>query len=391
MDKNKIITTEERNPYIGLRPFEEENRDYFFGREDDIKLISNNLQAHRLTILYGPSGVGKSSVLQAGVVPYLRAFISRKKYRSDSKIIYFNDWRNVQEEGIEPHEALKQLVAEKLNLETGTYEHFGLSNLLLQYSEDYQFYFIFDQFEEYFLYHQNKEIDNKQSFDYQLIQLCNNKSLNVNIIVSIRSDGLDLLDRYKGEIPILFDHLLRLEKLDRENAELAIREPLEVFASRQDGQAVAISEALVEEMLTTIDADRVARKQGGTSDSLQPSAENSGRYEAPLLQLLMTKLWNEIDLSKEALEIPYKNSEALTQLIDQHFSDVIKGYSLEDQRIFASVFKKLVTPSRSKIAYRLVDLQSETVDYFEINSSQDRAVMALKVEELLEGLGLSKK
>ena len=59
-------------PYVGLRPFREEDRPYFFGRENEIRTIADNLYGARLTILYGASGVGKSSVLMAGLVPQLR-------------------------------------------------------------------------------------------------------------------------------------------------------------------------------------------------------------------------------------------------------------------------------------------------------------------------------
>ncbi len=56
-------------PYKGLQPYTEEDRDYFFGRERDQEIIASNLFAASLTVLYGASGVGKSSVLRAGVVP----------------------------------------------------------------------------------------------------------------------------------------------------------------------------------------------------------------------------------------------------------------------------------------------------------------------------------
>ena len=41
---------------------------FFFGRDDDIDIIIANLIAYKLTVLYGPSGVGKSSIIRAGVV-----------------------------------------------------------------------------------------------------------------------------------------------------------------------------------------------------------------------------------------------------------------------------------------------------------------------------------
>ncbi|MBI2487305.1 MAG: ATP-binding protein [Deltaproteobacteria bacterium] len=60
------------SPYKGLVPYSEEDEPFFFGRNGEREIITANLMASRLTLLYGASGVGKSSVLRAGVVPHLR-------------------------------------------------------------------------------------------------------------------------------------------------------------------------------------------------------------------------------------------------------------------------------------------------------------------------------
>ena len=62
------------SPYKGLVPFEDSGLDalMFFGRERESAIIGENLLAARLTVLYGPSGVGKTSVLRAGVAHRLR-------------------------------------------------------------------------------------------------------------------------------------------------------------------------------------------------------------------------------------------------------------------------------------------------------------------------------
>ena len=59
------------SPYVGLQPYSAKDQKYFFGRERDSRIICSNLFAAPLTVLYGSSGVGKSSVLQAGVIPVL--------------------------------------------------------------------------------------------------------------------------------------------------------------------------------------------------------------------------------------------------------------------------------------------------------------------------------
>src|SRR5204863_1548092 len=63
------------SPFKGLAPFGDSDVDalFFFGRTREIEVIAANLQASRLTVLFGPSGVGKSSVLRAGVAHRLRA------------------------------------------------------------------------------------------------------------------------------------------------------------------------------------------------------------------------------------------------------------------------------------------------------------------------------
>ncbi|GAA2863916.1 hypothetical protein GCM10010517_23050 [Streptosporangium fragile] len=58
-------------PYVGLRAFRREDDAKFFGRARESYEVSDLWQAGRLTVLYGPSGVGKTSLIQAGVLPLL--------------------------------------------------------------------------------------------------------------------------------------------------------------------------------------------------------------------------------------------------------------------------------------------------------------------------------
>jgi tetratricopeptide (TPR) repeat protein len=60
-----------RPPYIGLRAFRTEDNDRFFGRSQESNEVATLWRANKLTILYGASGVGKTSLLQAGVIPLL--------------------------------------------------------------------------------------------------------------------------------------------------------------------------------------------------------------------------------------------------------------------------------------------------------------------------------
>ncbi len=59
-------------PWPGLFPFTEEQRQYFFGRDDEVDELFHCVKRDVITLLYSKSGLGKSSLLQAGLFPRLR-------------------------------------------------------------------------------------------------------------------------------------------------------------------------------------------------------------------------------------------------------------------------------------------------------------------------------
>lgn len=58
-----------KHPYKGLDYYDTEDRSIFFGREDEIENVVRLVVSHRVTMLIGKSGVGKSSLIRAGIVP----------------------------------------------------------------------------------------------------------------------------------------------------------------------------------------------------------------------------------------------------------------------------------------------------------------------------------
>src|ERR1035441_8251181 len=141
-------------PYVGLRPFWESDYPFFFGRDREIRVVSSNLQAQPLTVLYGPSGVGKSSVLQAGVLPHLRA-------PAKQAVFYFNQWQSA---GClsELSERCRQAAA------SATVDGDGRLDDALEGAG--RFFLLLDQFEEYLLYHDEAA---GQEFDAILARIVN--------------------------------------------------------------------------------------------------------------------------------------------------------------------------------------------------------------------------
>ncbi|MFD7713199.1 XRE family transcriptional regulator [Streptomyces sp. NPDC059786] len=63
-------------PYAGLRPFREQDAQWFFGREESVDELAGRLARQRFVMVIGASGSGKSSLLRAGLVPRLRAAVA---------------------------------------------------------------------------------------------------------------------------------------------------------------------------------------------------------------------------------------------------------------------------------------------------------------------------
>lgn len=62
---------EVRTRYPGLKPFETSDKKYFFGRDQEILEVCRLLDLDNLIVLHGPSGMGKSSMINAGILPVL--------------------------------------------------------------------------------------------------------------------------------------------------------------------------------------------------------------------------------------------------------------------------------------------------------------------------------
>ncbi len=60
------------NPYRGLEPFTTDDADVFFGRDREIGDLQKRVDAQPVTVVVGPSGVGKSSLIRAGLIPKLQ-------------------------------------------------------------------------------------------------------------------------------------------------------------------------------------------------------------------------------------------------------------------------------------------------------------------------------
>src|ERR1700722_13263101 len=79
-------TVDPNHPWLGLHPFTDENQHYFFGRTAEIREIFLRVRENPLTVLYANSGLGKTSLLRAGLIPKLRV----ERFRPVHLLLDFN-------------------------------------------------------------------------------------------------------------------------------------------------------------------------------------------------------------------------------------------------------------------------------------------------------------
>jgi len=361
-------------PYKGLIPYAEEDAPFFFGRESERELITANMIASRLTLLYGSSGVGKSSILRAGVVPDLHRLARENQVQRgapEMAVVVFSSWRDDPivrltdriKEGLAPHLAPEEREAP---LPIGplwkTLQGFAdrlHGDLLI----------ILDQFEEYFLYHERE--DGEGTFATEFPRAVNRNDLRVNFVVSIRDDSLARLDRFKGRIPNLFANYLRLDHLGLDAARAAIKEPVGKYNDLRGPShpSVTIEPSLVETVVSQVKTGSVLLEESGrgvvgSGARAADAAQLRDNVETPYLQLVMTRLWNEeMRTGSRVLRLETLNRLGGAQRIVQtHLDLAMRSLSESERDAAASVFHYLVTPSRSKIVHTVQDL----ADYAEV-------------------------
>lgn len=269
------------NRYPGPKPFKTEEQSIFFGRDMDISEFYKYIFLHQIVILFGESGYGKSSLINAGIVPLLKLknpYIVRFE-------IKFGPYVSGSDRNTSPTQKIKEVVFEQLlqnsslvftekseplgsriqnfhaayrsmndssfllddYLETDQSFWYYLKNFQLV-CESPQFIFFFDQFEELFTYPSDLILEFKQELSdilYSIVpefyrnqeerldqeeiseefRMAFYQKPDVKIVFSIRSDRLSLLEDMKDYHPSVLKNCYELRALGPNSALEAIHKP----------------------------------------------------------------------------------------------------------------------------------------------------------------------
>jgi tetratricopeptide (TPR) repeat protein len=261
-----VATVDQQNPWLGLVSFTEETRSYFHGREEEAAELSRRVQRKLLTVLFGQSGLGKTSILQAGLVPRLRPegfcpVYVRLDYDPNSP---------------SPAEQIKRAVF-KATEAAGTWTRSGTAVAgetlweFLHHRDDVLKdhagrtlipILIFDQFEEIFTLAQSDDAGRKraQEFLADLADLVENRPpaalearidrdetdaakfdfarADYRVLISLREDYLAHLEGLKDRMPSVTQNRMRLARMTGPQAVAAVRAPAPHLVSETVAEAV---------------------------------------------------------------------------------------------------------------------------------------------------------
>jgi formylglycine-generating enzyme required for sulfatase activity len=328
-------------PYVGLDPFESAHANYFFGRNRESKIIADHILARPVTVLFGASGTGKSSILNVGVPNLLKQIA--KEHQDDPKNTpddigsYFvvksqRDWQD-------PASAA-QIIR---SWTTETFAHPVLVFL--------------DQFEEYFLYADQAHV---HEFGQTLHDLLARNDVPVHLIFGLRDDGLHRLDQLRAYIPAILDTTIELRGLTDAGVREAIRGPINRYNEdfRESAFAIEVEDGLVDRLVRQL-------KEADNRHGIDRASSRTDRpIELPYLQLALTKIWaaeggkNATILHESTL---VGRLGGVSTIVRDHVKGVMSTLAPGEQTLCAKMFDRLVTAIGGKIAYPTAALATEAV------------------------------
>jgi len=242
---DEIIALEQVNldRYPGIRPFQKGESALFFGRESEVEELLHSIKVHDIMVLYSKSGLGKSSLVNAGLSPRLLEEnihpIDIRFHASAEKKPYDKILSEVK--CLIPKKDLEAVPASLKDDLWALFSQWHGSEIPL---------LIFDQFEEFFYYDRSVQGEaiaqlagllSKKVPDYLFEKLSKEKFDNegqrrsflnkppVKLLFLIRSDKLSYLGELSNKLPQILSNRYHLKPLGMEKAEQAISMPAQLI------------------------------------------------------------------------------------------------------------------------------------------------------------------
>lgn len=296
-------------PYKFLDYYESKDAAIFFGRQDETQTLSSLIHAHRLVLLYGASGVGKTSLLLAGAIPRLEH--AEPPYET----LYV---RALEDPALVIRRALRRRLPEANLPQDGS-----LADLLDSAAKalGHTLVIILDQFEEFFI---RLSPESRSVFIAGLGALYDARDVPVKVVLSLREDWLASMSEIEERIPEVFRTRMRLLPLTHDQARQAITAPVERLGVRYEP-------ALVKRLLDDL--------MGAEGTAVMP----------PQLQLICSMLYAEMKPGEHLITLAaYQRLGSAHGVLQRYLNDELARLGSDERALARAVLGELVTSQGTK-------------------------------------------
>ncbi|HEU4833663.1 MAG TPA: hypothetical protein VFS90_04580 [Pyrinomonadaceae bacterium] len=343
------VQTTPIEPYVGPRSFRKEQREFFFGRDEEADELVSIVTAHSAVLFYSQSGAGKTSLLNAKLIPKLEEeevfqvlppmrvqgqLPANLEIEPDANIFVLNALMSAGD---------VDLI--RSNMKMTFHEYVSQCSMRTnEYGEPSPTVMIFDQFEELFTAYPGRWADREDFFRQigEALEGNPKKGLPGNpllrVIFCMREDYIAELDPYLPLLPEKLRTRFRLEHLREKKALTAIKKPLEKTNRRY---APEVAEQLVKNLLRI-----PTQSMTGTP--------TMGLYVEPVqLQVVCQSLWEallpeETVITAEHLQKYGDVSEALSRFYEKSIKSVSKDTGVTEETLRYWFGNTLITPEGTR-------------------------------------------
>jgi len=329
----KPVIRDEPIPYKFLDYFNENDRSSFAGRDQEIRDIVARICQERGFVLYGRSGLGKTSVLLAGVFPGLRERGFKPVYIRllQSPVVDFRDAVFTAFGSSVPVQATENANTTPVDDSVTLKDEIIAS--LQTHSDKSPVVLVFDQFEEFFIRFRETKAE-RENFIRCISELSADDSLDLRIVFSLREDYLANLDDMRVALPGLSSNEYRLLPLTAYGTRQAIVQPLINSHIQFDNRLVS---RLVDELATV-------------------------NFDPPLMQIICTEVYRvsktrtqkDMHLTEDDLQ----KVGGITGIFRRYLDSAIEHIPPKHHLLLRNVLDLLITRENTKRAVTREDMLS---------------------------------
>ena len=321
----------QKNPFVGLRPFESDESLLFFGRQQQTVELLEQLHKHHFVAIVGSSGSGKSSLIRAGLIPSLKAgYLIQDRdswmmavMKPGQTPLYNLAEAILTEIDTGPDEAAIQALVQKIK-EQGADAVIAVLEPLWTVRNKNVFILV-DQFEELFRFsgeiNAAERKNNAIDFVNILLSLASQPELPVYIVITLRSDFIGECSQFYGLPEAMNESQYLVPRLNRTQLKNVITGPIAIAGA-------TISNSLLNHLLNDV---------GDNQDQL------------PILQHALMRtfdVWKEQDTGQPIDNAEYRQIGTMKHALSQHAEEAFSELKNNKEKLVCEKMFKALTDKR---------------------------------------------